>query len=150
VEQRVRPPEFRPFAIPLRAAAAYFGLVFAAGFVLGSIRVPFLVPRLGERTAELLETPVMLVVVVFAARLIVRRFSLPRSFAVRGGVGAVALALLVLAELLLAVVIQNRSLSAYVASRDPISGSVYLGALLLFAAMPSLLLCFDERATRVQ
>ena len=31
-------------------------LVFAAGFLLGSIRVPFLVPRLGERDAELLES----------------------------------------------------------------------------------------------
>lgn len=139
---------FQAFAMVLRAGTAYFALVFAAGFVLGSIRVPFLVPRLGERTAELLEIPFMLLVVVLAARFVVRRFSLPRSLATRAGVGTVALALLVLAELLLAVVIQDRSLSEYVASRDPISGSVYLGALLLFAAMPSLFLYFAERAPR--
>ncbi|MBP8296721.1 MAG: hypothetical protein KAX84_11480 [Burkholderiales bacterium] len=36
------------------AALTYFALVFAAGFVMGAVRVPFLVPRLGVRVAELL------------------------------------------------------------------------------------------------
>ena len=61
----------------LKAAASYFALVFGAGFVLGPIRVPFLVPRVGARTAKLLQTPLMLVEVIFAARFIVRRFTLP-------------------------------------------------------------------------
>jgi predicted MFS family arabinose efflux permease len=55
----------------------YFMLVFGAGFVSGSIRVPFLVPRLGERAAELIEMPFMLVVIVLSAQFITRRFSLP-------------------------------------------------------------------------
>ena len=49
----------------LKAAASYFALVFGAGFVLGSTRVPFLVPRVGARTAKLLQTPLMLVEVIF-------------------------------------------------------------------------------------
>ena len=52
----------------LKAGTLYFALAFGAGFVLGSIRVLWVVPRLGERTAELMETPIMLVVTVFAAR----------------------------------------------------------------------------------
>lgn len=43
----------------LKAVTVYFARVFATGFVLGSIRVPFLVPRLGVRYAELIEMPIM-------------------------------------------------------------------------------------------
>ena len=117
----------------------YFALVLGTGFALGTIRVPFLVPRLGERYAELLEMPFMFVAIVLAARYVVRRFNLPASLSVRLQVGFAALAMSVLAELLLATVLQGRSLVQFIASRDPVSGSVYLVMLLLFAHMPSIL-----------
>ena len=41
----------------IKAGIAYFAVVLGAGFILGSIRVPLLVPRLGERIAELIEMP---------------------------------------------------------------------------------------------
>lgn len=66
-----------------KAGVAYFALVFGAGFVLGSIRVPILVPRLGERMAELIEMPFMFVVVLCSARFIIRRFALPTDASVR-------------------------------------------------------------------
>ena len=43
--------------------AVYFLMVFAVGFVLGVARTLWLVPRVGIRWAELLEMPVMLVVI---------------------------------------------------------------------------------------
>ena len=52
----------------IKAGMTYFALVFGAGFLLGSIRVPFLVPRLGERAAELIEMPFMFVAIVVSAR----------------------------------------------------------------------------------
>ena len=127
---------------PIRIAMAgvvYFTLVFGAGFILGSIRVPFLVPRLGERIAELIEMPFMFVVVLFSARFIIRRFALPTATSVRLGVGLVALGLLLTAELFLAVALQSRSLGEYIASRDRVSGSVYLAMLVLFSVMPLIL-----------
>ncbi len=122
-----------------KPAVLYFALVLGTGFVLGVIRVPFLVPRLGERYAELVEMPFMFVAIVLAARYVVRRFVLPASLPVRLQVGFAALLMSVLAELLLATVLQDRSLAQFIASRDPVSGSVYLGMLLLFALMPAIL-----------
>ena len=106
----------------LRAGAAYFALVLGAGFVLGSVRVPLLVPRLGARWAELIEMPVMLIVIVLAARWVVAHFALPPATGPRLATGLLALVLLVAAELGLAVLIQNQPLAATIASRDPVSG----------------------------
>ncbi len=127
-----------------KAGAAYCSLVFGAGFLLGCIRVPFLVPHLGARLAELLEMPVQFVVIVFAARFIVRRFCLPADTAIRLAVGWVALSLAIAAELLLALLLAEHSVGEYLASRDPVSGSVYLFMLLVFALLP-LILARKER-----
>lgn len=120
----------------IKAGLAYFVLVFGAGFMLGAIRVPFLVPRVGERIAELIEMPLMFVVVVLSARFIVRRFALPATTSTRLVVGLLALGLLLAAEILLAVAIQKQSLGDYIASRDPVSGTVFLLMLVLFGLMP--------------
>jgi len=129
-----------------KPALLYFALVMGTGFILGTIRVPFIVPRLGERYAELLEMPFMAVAIVLAARHVVRRFDLPASLPLRLQVGFTALALSVIAELLLAMALQGRSLEAFIASRDPVSGSVYLAMLLLFALMPAILARLGRRA----
>jgi hypothetical protein len=123
----------------LKPGLAYFALVFTAGFALGSIRVPFLVPRLGERTAELIEMPFMFVAVVFAARWVVTRLQVPATLAARASMGIVALLFLVTAELAMARVLSGGSIDQYIAGRDPVSGSVYLAMLVLYAAMPEIL-----------
>jgi hypothetical protein len=120
----------------VRAGAAYFALVFGAGFALGLIRIPLLVPRFGERVAELMEAPVMLAVIFFASRHIARRYALRSSARLAVAVGAFALMLLLAAELLLAVVLQDRTVAAYLSGRDPVSGAVYLASLILYALMP--------------
>jgi hypothetical protein len=45
----------------LKAGRLYFALVFEAGFLLGSIRTLWAVPTFGTSTAELMETPFILV-----------------------------------------------------------------------------------------
>ena len=121
----------------LRAALAYYAIVFGAGFLLAFVRLPLLVPRVGVRTAELIETPVMLLVIALASRRLTRAHRTLSTTALLR-VGLLALALLVASELLLAAVIDGRSLAAYVASRDPVSGSVYALALVVFAIAPAL------------
>ena len=118
-----------------KAALAYFALVFGAGFALGVVRTLWLVPRIGERNAELAETPLMLVAVFLAARFLVRRMTLTgRAQLLATGFGA--LALLLLAEAGVVVIARQESLPAYVQSRDPLAGTVYLLALLAFALAP--------------
>lgn len=123
----------------LVAAATYFFLVFCAGFVLGIVRVVWLVPTLGTRWAELIEIPLMLGVIVLAADWVVRRFDVRgRPGMVRAGVGSLALALLLAAEFTVVLRLRGLSLSEYFASRDPVSGAAYLFSLILFAAMPAI------------
>ncbi len=120
----------------LKTGSLYFVLVFAAGFVLGTVRVLWLVPRLGERTAELIETPIMLLVIIIAARWVVRRLAVPHVPSKRLAVGMIALALLLTAELTFVLSLRGLSIAEYIAARDPVSGVVYLVMLGVFAAMP--------------
>lgn len=120
----------------LKSAALYFVLVFGVGFVLGPIRVLWAVPRFGERTAELMEAPFMLVAIVLAARWIARRFVEPKSSSGLLAVGFVALALLVATEMTMVLSLRGLTFEEYVRSRDPVAGGVYVALLLVFALMP--------------
>jgi len=122
----------------LKSGLLYFAFVFGAGFVLGTIRVLWAVPRLGERTAELMETPIMLVVTILAARWVVQRLALPRTPAKRLAVGLVALGLLLVAETTGVLFLRGLTIGEYFASRDPVAGTVYLVMLAVFAIMPLL------------
>ncbi|MCP9932757.1 hypothetical protein KBZ08_02385 [Cyanobium sp. Candia 9D4] len=123
----------------LRAATTYFALVFGTGFVLGAVRVPLLVPRLGERLAELLEMPWMALAMVLAARLVVRRQLAGRGPLSRAAAGALALAFMLAAELVVGLLLLQRPLQDILTGRDPIAGGVYLALLLLYALLPLLL-----------
>ena len=130
----------------IRAALVYFAIVLGTGFVLGVFRVPILVPRIGERWAELAEMPIMAAVIFFAAGYILRRFpeiALPGRSLVAG---FLALAFSVTAELGLAVALQDKPLAEFLGSRDKVSGSVYIGLLLVFAVMPRLRLPSHDSA----
>ncbi len=117
----------------LKTGILYFALVFGAGFVLGPIRVLWLVPRVGTRIAELMEAPVMLVVIILAARWITARFALPTPMSRRG---LIALSLLLISEFSLVLRLRGMTIAEYLANRDPVSGTVYYVLLGIFAVMP--------------
>jgi hypothetical protein len=120
----------------LKGGVVYFALVFGAGFALGIPRVLWLAPRVGTRAAELMESPIMLVVIIFAAGWMVRRFGLPPAAAARLGPGLLALVLMLAAEFTVVLRVRRLTLAQYVAGRDPVSGIVYILMLLAFAVMP--------------
>ena len=119
----------------LGAGALYFALVFGAGFVVGFVRVLWLVPLVGERAAELLEAPLMLAVSIVAARWVVRRRAVPTTTS-RLGVGLVALGLMLVVELTFVLGLRGMTLREYLAGRDAVAGTVYVTMLVIFVLMP--------------
>jgi hypothetical protein len=120
----------------LEASAVYFALVFAVGFVLGTIRTLWVVPRVGARKAELMEMPIILVVIIMAARWTVLRLAVPHMSSARFEMGCIALVLMLIAEFGFVLWIRGLSIKEYFATRDPVSGAAYYLLLIVFAIMP--------------
>lgn len=116
-------------------AGVYFALVFCVGFALGVVHVLWVVPSLGERTAELIETPLMLGASFILARFVVLRF--PGKTRIEHLIsGAIALGMLLTVEFSVVLDLRGLTVSEYFLSRDPVSGSVYAGSLVVFALLP--------------
>lgn len=119
----------------IAASLQYFLVVFAFGFVMGTIRVLLLEPEIGARYAGLLETPFMIAIIVYAARWAVRRNRLSRSFELIA-TGATAFSLLLATEFTVVLWLRGVTLAEYVESRDPITGAIYILMLVLCGLMP--------------
>lgn len=122
-----------------KAGVIYFIVVFGVGFVLGAIRLLFVFPRFGTRVADLMELPIMLVVIIVAARWTVRHCAVLPTTSTRLSMGLIALCLILLAEFILGLWLRGLSMGEYLAIRDPVSGIVqylYFGVIVI---MPLLL-----------
>ena len=122
---------------PLRAAALYAGLAFAAGFGLGALRVLLVAPRIGPLAAVALETPLMLAVSWLACGFAVR------TFRVRGprqglAMGAVAFGLLMAAEFALGVLAFGQTPAGFLRALAQPPGALGFAAQLAFALFPAL------------
>jgi len=127
------------------SSLSYFGIVFLAGFVLGFVRVFWLLPVLGERRAELLEMPVMLVIAYVTAGYVINRFRLP-GVTSACLVGVVALVLLLALEFTLVLELRGLSVAEYLQSRDPLSGAAYAFSLLVYGTLPGIRKFVRERS----
>jgi hypothetical protein len=119
------------------AAIAYWAVVFALGFVLGTIRVLWLAPRVGIMPATALELPVMVGASWIASGWLIRRFAI-----VNGGqalaVGALAFAILMVAECALAVTLMAQSPAQWLSGLAAPHGLLGLAGQGAFAVMPLL------------
>jgi hypothetical protein len=122
----------------LKAGMLYFVFVFGAGFLLGPIRILWVVPRLGTRVAELLEAPIMFVITIVAARWIVRRLAVPSTASSRLSMGGIALGLMLIAEFTFVLWLRGLSIREYLAGRDPVAATAYYVTLGVFGVMPLL------------
>ncbi len=65
-------------------------MVFGIGFVLGAIRVLWIIPKIGVRTAELTEMIPMFVAILLSARWINQHFADVEHFSTRLKIGFLA------------------------------------------------------------
>jgi len=121
----------------LCAGAAYFAVVFAIGFALGTLRVLWTAPALGETLAVLAELPVMLAASWIVAGRVLRAYGL-RGPGPALVMGAVAFGLLMASEFLLARLAFGQSAQAWLASQLVIPGVFGLAGQLAFAVVPAL------------
>ncbi len=128
-------PTPRASRVP-HAALIYFALVFLVGLLLGPVRVIWLEPWLGNTIAVLLEAPLLIIAMWFAAR------AADQWARVEGGwmsylfVGLIALALQQLADLAVGFGFRGMTAADQLAYFMTPAGLVYVATLVVFAAMP--------------
>ncbi|MFL0354897.1 hypothetical protein ACI5KX_00340 [Erythrobacter sp. GH1-10] len=118
----------------IAAGAAYWAVVFALGFVLGTLRVMWGAEALGEATFLALEVPVMVGASFLAARWLVRRFGIASTGAALT-MGALAFALLMVAEIALTAVMGGSPM-AWLASLATPPGLFGFAGQVAFGLMP--------------
>jgi hypothetical protein len=118
-----------------KAGALYAIIVFVIGFILGTIRVLLVAPRLGETIAVIAEAPFILTASWFVCRWCVDRLNVTRNVPARSVMGLVAFVVLISAEVGLGVVL-GRSLLEQLTSYESPAGAIGLGAQMIFAMFP--------------
>jgi hypothetical protein len=127
----------------LKAGACYFVLVFAAGFLLGPVRELWAVPQFGRVAGLLLEAVVIVPVMLAAARWCMRRHPVrlvPESL----GMGGVALALLLVAELCGSIWLRGMTGGEFLRHFTTVPGLISLALFAFYAAMPVMLSLYDR------
>ena len=126
----------RDIVAAVRAGAVYFVIVFVLGFVLGTVRVVWVVPQLGEASAVSLEAPIILAFSWAVSRWCVSYFQVQENLAARLLMGLVAFVLLMSAELGVSVIAFGRSVADHFAGYRSFPGAIGGSAQLIFAFLP--------------
>jgi hypothetical protein len=117
------------------AAVTYWAIVFALGFVLGTVRVLWVIPMVGLMPATLLELPIILTASWFAAGWILRRFAIAtRREALT--LGLLAFAILMAAECALAGVLSGQTPAQWLAGLRQPHALLGLAGQVAFSLMP--------------
>lgn len=130
----------------LTAGLAYFAIVFAIAFVLGLIRVPFLVPLIGDLTAVLIELPIILTLAWLICRKLVSSLNVPQTIGSRAVMGGLALVLLLSAELALSTIVFGNSIIDHLRSYSSLPQALGLAGQFAFGLFPMIQMRMRRRA----
>jgi hypothetical protein len=124
--------------LPINAAVVYFAVVFAAGFVLGTIRAIFFVPKIDEEVAVLIELLLMLIISWVTCISIINRFRVPAALAPRLVMGGLAFALMMVAEVGVSVLAFGRTVVEHFETSLNTISLLGLAAQVAFAFLPAI------------
>jgi hypothetical protein len=130
------------------AALAYFALVFATGFILGSVRVPLIEPRFGKFIATLIEAPIMIAAIIVAAGYVTASFALAGRRLALSFVGILAVFFAGIADLCVGLFLMQLRFGEQLVYLMTPAGLTYLLLLAIFAAMPLVGDLWRRRARR--
>ncbi len=117
------------------AGLAYFAVIFALGFVLGSVRVLLIAPAVSEFIAVLIELPVILLACWLASGFWIRQLRISTLQAALM-MGAVAFFCLMIAEFSLGALAFERTLSDQLQNWITPAGALGLCGQIAFALFP--------------
>lgn len=120
----------------LRAGFLYSAVVFATGFVIGPLRELVVKPWAGGLWALMIEAPLMILAMVYLAPYAARWSGLATGLARRVAMGAVALAFVLVSEMLAAKVVRGWSLSQWIDHFASPEGLIGIALYVVFAAVP--------------
>jgi hypothetical protein len=117
---------------------AYFASVFAAGIILGAIRVMLVVPAIGDLAGVLLELPFLLGWSWIVCGWLLRRMARPVGLSERAVMGATGFMILMTAEVGLSILAEDRSLTTWFSQYRDTSALAGLFGQVAFALIPLL------------
>ena len=129
----------------VKAGMAAFAVVFATGFVLGTIRVLAVAPYLGSLTAVAIEVPLMLIASWAVTSWAIERWGVDRRLSARIEMGAIAFMLLIAFEAMFGIAAFGQSSRQWLSSFFTPAGAVGLIAQLAFGFMPVMRMTFPHK-----
>lgn len=129
----------------IRVGFLYFVAVFAIGFLLGTLRVLVLIPRLGELVSTFIELPILLSAAWLISDFLTTRFNVPYQWWVRLNMGIVAFGILMAAELGLSVWLFGSTVQEHFAAYQSLPKTIGLAGQAVFALIPLLQMGKSER-----
>lgn len=121
------------------AGAVYFLIMFALGWVFGSIREVTVVPMLGATAGVVLEFPFIFAASVVVALGVIKLCAVPARLGPRLMMGLAALLLLLGAEALMRSMLKGQTMRDYVESFATVRGMFFALAAVIYGAMPVIL-----------
>lgn len=128
-----------------KAGAAYFATIFAAGFILGTLRVFVLEPAFGATLAVLIELPVILAASWMVSARLIQFFRIEARLSPRLAMGLTAFGLLIGAEFVVGYFAFDRSLAEQLRHYATLHGAIGLGGQIVFALIPLTQSLLDDR-----